>query len=428
VLSGAVALFATGRVWLRYNEPRNGLADLPATATGHATAGAAGTLALVVLAGVVVLPASRGIGRRVAGGLIALAGLGIGYLAVATIAFTTDQLDISQASTYTDGRATAWPWIALVCGVVAVGPRWVAAMSPPARQSVGWLPRRRSGTASTKATTQPLKGALTPLEQFLNTALRRRCRRYGRRCCSSVAIRRLAMTESTAPAGDGPAKGLVLVIEDERAIADLERMYLTREGFGVHVESDGRAGLAAARNLHPVAIVLDVGIPTIDGTEICRILRADGDWTPILFVTARDDEVDRILGLELGADDYLTKPFSPRELVARVKAVLRRSSTDAGSQQRVYVVGRVTVDPARRRVNADGQPVDLTATEFELLEFLCRRPGRVFPREHLLSEVWGYAAAAGTRTVDVHVAQLRAKLGDASPIRTVRGVGYSADV
>ena len=186
------------------------------------------------------------------------------------------------------------------------------------------------------------------------------------------------MTELTAPAGDGSAKGLVLVIEDERAIADLERMYLTREGFGVHVESDGRAGLAAARNLHPVAIVLDVGIPTIDGTEVCRMLRADGDWTPILFVTARDDEIDRILGLELGADDYLTKPFSPRELVARVKAVLRRSNSDAGSHQRVYVVGKVTVDPGRRRVIADGLPVDLTATEFELLEFLCRRPGRVF--------------------------------------------------
>jgi len=231
----------------------------------------------------------------------------------------------------------------------------------------------------------------------------------------------------TDPAGDGHSRGLVLVIEDERAISDLERMYLTREGFGVHVESDGRAGLAAARNLHPVAIVLDVGIPTIDGTEICRTLRAAGNWTPILFVTARDDEVDRVLGLELGADDYLTKPFSPRELVARVKAVLRRGAVDAGSHERVYVVGGVTVDPARRRVVADGVAVDLTATEFELLVFLCRRPGRVFPREHLLSEVWGYEAAAGTRTVDVHVAQLRAKLGDASPIRTVRGVGYSAD-
>ncbi|HEY0870732.1 MAG TPA: response regulator transcription factor [Acidothermaceae bacterium] len=235
------------------------------------------------------------------------------------------------------------------------------------------------------------------------------------------------MSQTSGPDGDGTSKGLVLVIEDERAIADLERMYLTREGSGVHVESDGRAGLAAARNLHPVAIVLDVGIPIIDGTQVCRMLRADGNWTPILFVTARDEEVDRVLGLELGADDYLTKPFSPRELVARVKAVLRRSSSEAASQERVLVVGAVTVDPARRRVMANGEPIELTATEFELLEFLCRRPGRVFPREHLLSEVWGYEAAAGTRTVDVHVAQLRAKLGDASPIRTVRGVGYSAD-
>ncbi len=221
-------------------------------------------------------------------------------------------------------------------------------------------------------------------------------------------------------------RGLVLVVEDESPIADLERMYLTREGFGVHVESDGRAGLAAARNLHPVAIVLDVGVPTIDGTQVCRILRSDGDWTPILFVTARDDEIDRVLGLELGADDYLTKPFSPRELVARVKAVLRRSANNGGDE-RVYVVGGVTIDPARRKVTARGVTIDLTATEFDVLAFLCKRPGRVFSREHLLSEVWGYEAAAGTRTVDVHVAQIRAKLADASPIRTVRGVGYSAD-
>jgi len=228
------------------------------------------------------------------------------------------------------------------------------------------------------------------------------------------------------PGSTGGARGLVLVVEDEKPIADLERMYLAREGFGVHVESDGRAALAAARNLHPVAIVLDVGIPTIDGTQVCRMLRADGDWTPILFVTARDDEVDRVLGLELGADDYLTKPFSPRELVARVKTVLRRSNSQIGNQ-RVYVVGDISVDPSRRRVEAGGRPVDLTATEFDLLAYLCKRPGRVFEREQLLSEVWGYAAAAGTRTVDVHVAQIRAKLGEASPIRTVRGVGYSAD-
>jgi DNA-binding response OmpR family regulator len=222
------------------------------------------------------------------------------------------------------------------------------------------------------------------------------------------------------------SKGLVLVVEDERAIADLVRLYLAREGFGVHVESDGLAGLAAARRLHPVAIVLDVGLPSLDGTELCRRLRADDDWTPVLFVTARDDEIDRVLGLELGADDYVTKPFSPRELVARVKTVLRRTRpAERGGPP--LVLGAVSLDPDRRRAWVEGSEVDLTTTEFDLLAFLLRRPGRVYAREHLLSEVWGYAAAAGTRTVDVHVAQLRAKLGPASPIRTVRGVGYSAD-
>ncbi len=225
--------------------------------------------------------------------------------------------------------------------------------------------------------------------------------------------------------GGEPSRGLVLVVEDERAIADLVRMYLTRDGFGVQVETDGRAGLSAARTLHPVAIVLDVGLPSLDGTEICRQLRAEGNWTPVLFVTARDDEVDRILGLELGADDYITKPFSPRELVARVRSVLRR--TAGPGEERAYSVGAVTVDPTRRRVTAAGTEVSLTSTEFDLLLHLVRRPGRVFAREQLLSEVWGYAAAAGTRTVDVHVAQLRGKLGAASPIRTVRGVGYAAD-
>jgi DNA-binding response OmpR family regulator len=223
------------------------------------------------------------------------------------------------------------------------------------------------------------------------------------------------------------SKGLVLVAEDERAIADLEKLYLSREGFGVHVEVDGRAALAAARRLRPVAIILDVGLPFLDGTEVCRRLRAEGDWTPILFVTARDDEVDRVLGLEMGADDYLTKPFSPRELVARVKTVLRRGRLSEDPENAVLVVGTVRLDPARRRVWADDSEVQLTATEFDLLAHLMRRPGRVYEREQLLSAVWGYTAAAGTRTVDVHVAQVRAKLGDHSPIRTVRGVGYSAE-
>lgn len=222
------------------------------------------------------------------------------------------------------------------------------------------------------------------------------------------------------------SKGLVLVVEDEKAIADLLRMYLGREGFGVHVEHDGAAGLAAARQLRPVAIVLDVGLPKMDGTQVCRELRATGDWTPILFCTARDEEVDRILGLEMGADDYITKPFSPREVVTRVKTVMRRTySTPEGAP--ALKVGDVELDQDTRRVLLAGEEVALTATEFDLLAYLMGKPGRVFTRDELLSHVWGYASIVGTRTVDVHVAQLRAKLGDASPIRTVRGVGYSVE-
>jgi DNA-binding response OmpR family regulator len=217
----------------------------------------------------------------------------------------------------------------------------------------------------------------------------------------------------------------VLVVEDERAIADLISLYLRRDGFGVHVESDGVAALAALRRLKPVAVLLDVGLPGMDGVEVCRTMRAANDWTPVLFVTARDDEVDRVLGLEMGADDYVTKPFSPRERAARVRTVLRRgahSSTTA-----LHVVGAVRLDADRRRVWAGDEEISLTSTEFELLAHLMRHPGRVYEREQLLSAVWGYAAAAGTRTVDVHIAQLRAKLGAHSPIRTVRGVGYSAE-
>ena len=224
------------------------------------------------------------------------------------------------------------------------------------------------------------------------------------------------------------AKGLVLVVEDERPIADLVRMYLVREGFGVHVEYDGTGGLAAARRMRPVACVLDIALPGLDGTEVCRRLRESGDWTPVLFLTARDDEVDRILGLELGADDYVTKPFSPRELVARVRAVLRRTAGPGDEAQRPRRIGPVTLDPGRRQVLVADTDVTLTSTEFDLLAYLMQRPGRVFTRDELLASVWGYAAHAGTRTVDVHVAQVRAKLGPAaSVIRTVRGVGYTAD-
>ncbi len=171
-------------------------------------------------------------------------------------------------------------------------------------------------------------------------------------------------------------------------------------------------------------IILDVGLPTVDGTQICRELRAGGNWTPIIFCTARDDEVDRVLGLELGADDYVTKPFSPRELVARVKAIVRRSAQVVGANQFLAADG-IQLDLRTRRATQNGRSISFTATEFDLLAYLMARPGRVIERWELLENVWGYAEALGTRTVDVHVAQIRTKLGSQAPIRTVRGVGYS---
>jgi DNA-binding response OmpR family regulator len=225
-----------------------------------------------------------------------------------------------------------------------------------------------------------------------------------------------------------PNRGLILVVEDEPVIAELIRLNLAGAGYGVRIERDGEAGLAAIGRHRPAAVILDVGLPGIDGIEVCRRLRAGADesaWTPVLFVTARDDEVDRIVGLELGADDYVTKPFSPRELVARVTSVLRRSQ--GAATPATLQLGSVRLDPAERRVYAGDREISLTVTEFDLLAYLMRRPGRVFSREQLLSEVWGYSAVAGARTVDVHIAQVRAKLREASPIRTVRGVGYAVE-
>jgi DNA-binding response OmpR family regulator len=236
----------------------------------------------------------------------------------------------------------------------------------------------------------------------------------------------MASSSSGAAGSAPPARGLILVVEDEPAISDLIRMYLSNAGYGVQVERDGDAALAAVARLRPAAVVLDVGLPGTDGMEVCRRMRAADDWTPVVFVTARDDEVDRVLGLELGADDYVTKPFSPRELVARIGTVLRRAR-GAGAADVPLELGAVRLDPAAHRVTVNGTQVALTATEFDLLAFLMRRPGRVFSREQLLSEVWGYAPAASMRTVDVHIAQVRGKLGAASPVRTVRGVGYSAE-
>jgi DNA-binding response OmpR family regulator len=221
-------------------------------------------------------------------------------------------------------------------------------------------------------------------------------------------------------------RGLVVIVEDERSISDLQRLYLTQAGFGVHVSNDGAAGLADIRRLAPVAAVVDIGLPGLDGTEVVRRLRAEQNWVPIVFVTAHDSELDRVLGLELGADDYVTKPFSPRELVARVRGLVRRSALAApGTAPMVH--GRVELDPGQRRVRVDGGEVGLTTTEFDLLAHLMAHPQQVFTREQLLSAVWGAADYGQTRTVDVHIAQLRSKLGQPYPIRTVRGVGYGME-
>ena len=219
-------------------------------------------------------------------------------------------------------------------------------------------------------------------------------------------------------------RGLVLVVEDEPAISDLVRRYLTAAGFGVHLETTVAGALDAVRRLRPAAVLLDVGLPDGEGTEVCRAMRDAGDWTPVLFVTARDDEVERVLGLELGADDYVTKPFSPRELVARVTTIIRRSSAPVGPK--VVRDGDVTLDPGSRTLTVDGEDRHLTTTEFNLLEVLMTAPGKVFDRAELMSRAWGQADYGSSRTVDVHVAQLRAKLGDHCPVETVRGIGYRA--
>jgi DNA-binding response OmpR family regulator len=221
------------------------------------------------------------------------------------------------------------------------------------------------------------------------------------------------------------SSGLVLLVEDEPAIADIQRLYLTRDGYDVAVVATGEAALDVVRHRRPVAVVLDIGLPGIDGVEVLRRIRAQGLHTPVLLVTARDEEVDRVLGLEMGADDYVTKPFSPRELVARVRAVLRRGPLVSEGDE--LAAGDVVLRPAERRVLVHGTEIELTPTEFDLLEALMRHPGRVFGRDELLTDVWHYSSAVTTRTVDVHVAQLRAKLGDALAIRTVRGVGYGID-
>jgi DNA-binding response OmpR family regulator len=216
----------------------------------------------------------------------------------------------------------------------------------------------------------------------------------------------------------------VLVVEDEASIASFVSLYLKNAGYEVRTVSNGTDALASAARDEPSLIVLDLMLPDIDGIEICRRIRQKSD-TPILMLTARDEDVDKIIGLEVGADDYMTKPFNPRELVARVKSILRRSTPERRERQSETIQhGDLLVDAGRREVKVGEEEVQLAPKEFDLLWELLDHRGLVLTRDQLLERVWGYTFAGDTRTVDVHVRQLRRKLGDASPIVTVWGVGY----
>ncbi len=219
------------------------------------------------------------------------------------------------------------------------------------------------------------------------------------------------------------AKETVLVVDDEQNIIELARMYLEGEGFVVATARDGREALAKIRDLKPALVLLDLMLPEVDGWEVCRRTRAESD-VPIIMLTARSDDVDKIVGLEIGADDYVTKPFNPRELVARVKAILRRVEKTTRPAQMLHI-GQVTIDPQGREVSVAGQQVELRAKEFDLLCTLAEHRGIVLSREQLLDLVWGYDFYGETRTVDVHIAHLREKLqGSDVVIETVWGVGY----
>lgn len=218
-----------------------------------------------------------------------------------------------------------------------------------------------------------------------------------------------------------------MVIEDDPHIADLVDMLLRAEGFRVIQASDGIAGLATIEREQPRLVVLDVGLGGIDGLEVCRRMRSGPKGvarTPVIMLTARDGEIDRVLGLELGADDYVTKPFSNRELVARVKAMLRRAEGPVPERPDVIAVGDIEVDSARREVRVRGEVVALATREFDLLQFLAANQGLALSRRQLLDGVWGAEWYGDDRTVDVHVRQLRKKLGADLPLATVWGVGY----
>ena len=213
----------------------------------------------------------------------------------------------------------------------------------------------------------------------------------------------------------------LLLVEDDAPLAGMLRAHLERDGYEVVQAADGATALNEVRRQSPDVVVLDIGLPGLDGFEVCRVLRSRANWVPLVFLTARDGEDDRVLGMDLGADDYVTKPFSPRELSSRLRALLRRAGAPAEVRDLVSL-GEVAIDVAEHVVTVAGSLVELTPREYDLLLHLARSPGRVHSRQSLLEQVWG-DVEAGPRTVDVHVAQLRAK---GIPLRTVRGAGYAA--
>jgi DNA-binding response OmpR family regulator len=216
----------------------------------------------------------------------------------------------------------------------------------------------------------------------------------------------------------------ILVVEDESSIASFVSLYLKNAGYSVRTAATGGQALAEVAERAPSLVVLDLMLPDIDGIEVCRRIRKSSD-VPILMLTARDEDVDKIIGLEVGADDYMTKPFNPRELVARVKSILRRSAPERRQlESAVLRHGDLVVDSGRREVHVGEEEIQLAPKEFDLLWELLDHRGLVLTRDQLLERVWGYTFAGDTRTVDVHVRQIRRKLGDASPIVTVWGVGY----
>jgi len=216
----------------------------------------------------------------------------------------------------------------------------------------------------------------------------------------------------------------VLVVEDEASIASFVAAYLKNAGYAVRTTPSGAEALRLVASEKPALVVLDLMLPDIDGVEVCKQIRQSGDL-PVLMLTARDEDVDKIIGLEVGADDYMTKPFNPRELVARVRAILRRSAPHSADRESAVIVhGDLSVDAGRREAKVGDEEIQLAPKEFDLLWELLDHRGLVLTRDQLLERVWGYTFAGDTRTVDVHVRQLRRKLGDASPIVTVWGVGY----